>query len=327
MTRMLGGRGPRPRKSTQGRARDPARHAPALPQLRETLGARASAPSTETHLDDPVWSRGLHELDAESMSTNAKTTRSADPGRGSRGASRSGRRIEPTSSQLIARRSTLPWIRWPAPATNRSSAACRRSVPTMRVAESGNRSRSARPRRARAYRGEPTMKPNTRADRDRDDPDTRGDRELVVVRTLRDRQEVFAANPSPPRMSDAPTTLLIVDSPNLRTSCEAGRRRARAAPSRRASTAQDACARCRAGGGATHERLEDRTVEDVVPTAVFGSKPKIGRAWASSATRRPCRSCRRACRRRGRITNCQVMRRFRGSVMTRTACRSSGSRA
>ena len=44
---------------------------------------------------------------------------------------------EPSSSQAVACRSTSPMMRWPAPATQRSAAAWKTSVPTIRGMVSG----------------------------------------------------------------------------------------------------------------------------------------------------------------------------------------------
>ena len=45
--------------------------------------------------------------------------------------------IEPSSSQAVAWRSTLPATRWPTPATHSSAAAWKMSVPTIFAIVSG----------------------------------------------------------------------------------------------------------------------------------------------------------------------------------------------
>ena len=68
--------------------------------------------------------------------------------------------IEPISSHPVAWKSTLPAIMWPTPATHRSAAAWKMSVPTTRAAESGKRISIARPKNVPLpTEVSPTMKP------------------------------------------------------------------------------------------------------------------------------------------------------------------------
>ena len=113
---------------------------------------------------------GSSSLIPESESTSASETRSArsgsftvswlpirTPG------------IEPIRSQPVAPRSTLPVTKWPKPATQSSSAAWKRSVPTIFAAVSGKATIISEPEEgARADRGEPDDEAAEDADQDRD---------------------------------------------------------------------------------------------------------------------------------------------------------------
>ena len=82
---------------------------------------------------------GSSSLTPESESTSASATRSARSGSFTVSwlpSSTPG--IEPISSHPVAWRSTLPVTKWPKPATQSSSAAWKRSVPTIFAAVSGN---------------------------------------------------------------------------------------------------------------------------------------------------------------------------------------------
>ena len=68
--------------------------------------------------------------------------------------------IEPISSHPVAPRSTLPVTKWPKPATQRSSAAWKRSVPTIFAAVSGNATIITSPKNVPEPTDvSPTMKP------------------------------------------------------------------------------------------------------------------------------------------------------------------------
>ena len=139
----------------------------------------------------------LHELDAGEHEHEART-----PIRSARSGTRIERceptrtpGIEPTSSQLIACRSTLPWSRCPAPATQSSSAAWSMSVPTIRVRRQRvSRSSIASPKNVPEPTDvSPTMNPQRRADHDRDHLVARAEQERRRRLALRDRRNVFAS--------------------------------------------------------------------------------------------------------------------------------------
>ena len=199
--------------------------------------------------------------------------------RGSRGASRRRRRgSSPTSSQAIACRSTFPWSEVARAGDPEEERGVQEVGADHARRESGNRSRSARPKNVpEPTEVSPTMKPNVA-------PIT-----IAITRTrvviakwssssrCGDRQEHLREEPEAAedqRGADDLAHRRLRRVGERARDLDADQRERR--PSRRASTARAACARSRAAGGATAPKdLKIAPCRMSVPTAVFGSKPKI----------------------------------------------------
>ena len=158
--------------------------------------------------------------------------------------------IDPTSSQPIACRSTLPCSEMAEPGDpeQRGRVGDVRADDLLRRQreEEQHREPEERPGADRRQADDEAARPR----RSRSRRSCRAARRRTARRRRRPCRNVFARKPSPPRISAAPTILPIVDRCPRRSCSRSARRRATAAPSRAASRARAARARCRASGGA-----------------------------------------------------------------------------
>ena len=174
----------------------------------------ASVPSAIVTSMIVVASGSSTSLIPDSMRTNANTVRRARSGTLiDRFAPRKTPGIDPTRSHAIACRSTLPWRRYPAPAIQSRAAACVTSVPTICVADSGNRKSMNRPKKVpEPTEVRPTTKPQLAPIKTATILSRRLRRNGPSPMSARGFTNVRARNPMPPRISAPPMILLIVAS-------------------------------------------------------------------------------------------------------------------
>ena len=176
--------------------------------------------------------------------------------------------IEPISSQPVAPRSTLPVTKWPKPATQSSSAAWKRSVPTIFAAVSGKAIIITRPKNVpRADRREPDDEAAEDADQDGDHlvAPLQDERRVVAVRAQERLDEEADPADHERDAEDLLRRVLVAVAVAVATATTTARRRAsengrRAEQHPHREPRVDVPELAMPDGA---ERLEDRAVEDV----------------------------------------------------------------